>query len=87
MLKKFDDLRVGDKFYPVKNGKMTLRLQCIKISPIELKADVMLRLNVTEAASKHLAFNCVILESTNKVNGYFHFLHDSDLVNTENLIC
>ncbi len=87
MLKKFEDLRIGDKFYPVKNGKISLRLQCIKISQMELTADAMLRLNLTETAFRHLMFNCVVIESTNNINGYYHFLHDSDPVDVENLIC
>ena len=87
IVKRFEDLRVGDKFYPIKNGAMSIKFRCVKVGHVESTSDIILRYSVTQRAFEQLAFNCVILESTNNVNGFYHFLNDEDPVSSENSIC
>ncbi len=85
--RNFEELRIGEKFYTVKNGVISLKFRCVKVSEIKFTREIMSSYLVTTTADKHLAFNCVVLESTNGINGYYHFLHDSDPVSPEKFIC
>lgn len=80
MKKLFRDLRIGDKFYPTIKGQMNLNSRYIKVSEIALPVSGEPSCLVTTSAFKHTRFNCVIVESPNNLNGYFHFAHDDDLV-------
>ncbi len=86
MKKPFGSLRIGEKFYIPVKGRINLNYQYIKVSEMILPDSGEPNCLVTTGAFQHARFNCVMIESPDNLKGYFHFLHDNDLVYPENYV-
>lgn len=86
-MKKFKDLAIGEPFYPpMKNGKMDLRWQLIKVSQIKIAAPPPWEAikSTPNVINQKGLFNSVVVRSfDNKSNGYYDFIPDGTLVYTE----
>ena len=86
-MKRFADLAVGESFYPLtRDGKMDLRWQLMKVSPIRITGpppweSIKTTQNVI---TQDGLFNSVVVRSIDgKTNGFYDFIPDDTSIYIE----